>query len=173
MNDGADLNSRLMVTPAQLGTVMGVAATGPDGLTNFDRPASYTNYGQSVIDIAAPGGDIVNPTTYPFDAIYSTWSSAMPQLDAEGHIVRDPATGQPILVPLQPGAGWFRFSWGTSMAAPHVSATAALLAGRWGRTHPARLQAILEDTAVDILAPGADEYSGRGRLDAAAALGLR
>jgi subtilisin family serine protease len=170
-NESANLNSQLMALPVQAGPVVGVAATGPDGLANFDRPASYTNYGQSVIDLAAPGGDIVNPTTFPFDAVLSTWSSAEPQYDANGHVVRDPATGLPIMT-AQPTDN-FAFAIGTSMAAPHVSGVAALLVGRYGRMQPSQLEGILEHTAVDVFKPGTDPYSGRGRVDAAAALGLR
>ena len=44
---------------------MAVAATGPYGLADFDRPASYTNFGQSVVNVAAPGGDFVNDRMVP------------------------------------------------------------------------------------------------------------
>src|SRR5450830_1749903 len=62
-NDGVNLNSRLWSIPAQSGNGMAVAATGPCGLANFDRAASYTNYGQSVVNVAAPGGDFVCGTS--------------------------------------------------------------------------------------------------------------
>ncbi len=61
-NEGVDLNSRLWSIPAQSGNGMAVAATGPTGLQDFDRAASYTNFGQSVVNVAAPGGD---DTLYP------------------------------------------------------------------------------------------------------------
>jgi hypothetical protein len=28
--------------------------------TNYDRAASYTNYGHSVVNVAAPGGDFIS-----------------------------------------------------------------------------------------------------------------
>jgi len=62
---------------------------------------------------------------------------------------------------------------GTSMAAPHVSGTAALLvaSGRLGkRPSPAAIEHRLESTARDIGAPGFDTRYGNGLLDAAAAL---
>ena len=43
-NEAANLDSRLWAIPAQSGNGMAISATGPYGLTNFDRPASYTNY---------------------------------------------------------------------------------------------------------------------------------
>src|SRR5262249_37478757 len=66
-NSGVDLNSRLFSVPAQPGNGMAVSATGPIGFgafgfnppAVFDRLASYSNFGQSVINVAAPGGDFL------------------------------------------------------------------------------------------------------------------
>ena len=66
-NDGLDLDhlGNVIYVPAQSGSGIAVSATGPVGFalgaTNFSRIASYTNYGTSVINVAAPGGDFVYP----------------------------------------------------------------------------------------------------------------
>src|SRR6266403_3834180 len=66
-NAGVDLNGRLFQIPAQSGNGMAVSANGAFGFGSpsvFDRLASYSNFGQSVINVAAPGGDSVfTPTT--------------------------------------------------------------------------------------------------------------
>ncbi len=67
-----------------------------------------------------------------------------------------------------PGA--YEFLSGTSMAAPFVSAAAALLLSNRPDLTPGDLQAILEQTAFDVGGDGLDAFTGYGRLDVGAAL---
>ena len=142
-NEGMNLNSRIWSIPAQSGNGMAISATAPFNQADFDMPAHYTNYGQSVINVAAPGGDWISGNL--FDYVLSPGG-------------RDASYW------------YYYFAAGTSMAAPHVSGLAALIIGKYGRLSPARLKAIIQQTADDILKPGADPYSGKGRINAAQAL---
>src|SRR5262249_9031410 len=65
-NQAVNLNSRIFSVPAQSGNGMAVSATGPINQADFDRLASYSNYGQSVISVAAPGGDFVSGNVQDF-----------------------------------------------------------------------------------------------------------
>lgn len=60
--------------------------------------------------------------------------------------------------------------FGTSAAAPHAGAIAALLYSQGVATTPAGIRQVLFGTSLDIEAPGVDNDSGAGIVDALAAL---
>ncbi len=60
--------------------------------------------------------------------------------------------------------------FGTSAAAPHTGAVAALMLSKNPSLTPAQIQQLMKTTAVDIGAPGFDRLAGAGRLDALAAV---
>jgi subtilisin family serine protease len=68
------------------------------------------------------------------------------------------------------GAHNYAYLSGTSEAAPHVAAAAALVWARWPALTAEGVKAQLQGSVVDVGLPGRDDESGWGRLDLAAAL---
>lgn len=69
-----------------------------------------------------------------------------------------------------PGTPGYGTASGTSMAAPHVSALAALLLAQHPEWTPDQVQDRMESTARDLGKPGRDPHFGEGRIDFARAL---
>jgi lantibiotic leader peptide-processing serine protease len=148
-----------MSLPAMADNVLAISATTPIGwavnpaVNTSSNLASYSNYGTSIIDFSAPGGDILYPgnenctvggLTRPcwvFDLVFSTGSSLNPAI---------------------PSYFW---SGGTSMAAPHVSGVAAIIIGaNGGNMSPRDVERILKASADDRV--GRPKFSGRGQVSA-------
>lgn len=171
-NQGVNLNSRIVSIPAQSGNGMAVAATAPIGWLalgwdgSFDHQASYTNFGQSVVNVSAPGGDSAYPGNENCTANLTPPSPPVTRPCWIFDMVISPGGYGP-----SGGQTVYRYYWaaGTSMAAPHVSGVAALIVGKYGHMAPEELKAILQQSSFDILKPGAD-WMGKGRIDALEAL---
>ncbi|HEX8359314.1 MAG TPA: S8 family serine peptidase [Longimicrobium sp.] len=111
------------------------------GSTNWgDTKASYSNYGPQ-IEISAPGGD---------GNALNTGNSL-------------------ILAASNSGDGSYGFKAGTSMATPQVAGLAALLYAT-GTTDANAIRQRLKETADDVEAPGWDNRTGAGRINAYRAL---
>jgi stage II sporulation protein D len=136
--------------PAALPHVLGVSAVGPD-----TRTPRFSNRDGVFNDLAAPGIDIL--TTVPRDVASSGSSREAPA----GEVVGPDGTVE-----------------GTSFAAPHVSAAAALLMGARPDLTNDQVMQILEDTAKDLTPPtaspatkvGHDALTGFGLVDIEAAI---
>jgi subtilisin family serine protease len=120
------------------------------------------------VDQADPGRDDVE--TYssrgPVRLLFPTETTrAKPDLVAFDGVTISNAGGFPSCPP------FCRF-FGTSAAAPHTAAVAALMLQRSPGLSPASILAALQQGATDIGAPGPDAIAGAGRLDAAASLAL-
>ncbi|MEB3197731.1 MAG: S8 family serine peptidase [Candidatus Sericytochromatia bacterium] len=134
---------------------------------------------KDVIVVAAAGNSGNNEPKYPGAEPLAVGVAASNDIDGWasfstfGDWVDLAAPGEGVLstYPLALGNG-YRIMRGTSMAAPHVTAAAALLRSQ----HPSwsREQVIerLYVTAKDIVQTGMDPYAGRGRVDLLGALGL-
>ena len=171
-NEAADLdqNGDLVVLPCEAPHVICASATGPTAAAGVNGPwadvdafvTSYSNYGRSAIDVAAPGGagtfanvDPVSSGTQ-FRRIWVPCTTT--PTEASYPACR---RGQPITQP-----------FGTSFSAPHVSGLAALLVAELGHGHRGRIRARILYTADDLGAPGKDPYYGWGRINIARALRL-
>jgi serine protease len=123
--------------------------------TRYDESiASYSNFGSS-IDLAAPGGDLSvdqNRDGYADGVLQNTFNPSTKNMGDFGYY----------------------FFQGTSMAAPHVSGVAALVASvllqQGDSAHPDTIRSILQSTARDKGPTGVDIYYGHGIVDAAAAV---
>ena len=158
-----DHTNDLMFLPAMAPHVIAVSATGPlgfaTGATNYDRPASYTNFGQSAVDFAAGGGDFA----LPGNAV-----CALPR-NPSGLIVQFCWVFDMVMAPCRgSGASNGTYCWaaGTSMASPAVAGVAALIIGKFGRIGPAAVEARLRASADDLGKPGNDDFYGGGRVNA-------
>lgn len=161
------------VREAKLQGVVVVAAAGNDGTRQLSIPArssaaiavgattahgclwAFSSYGRG-LDLVAPGGG--SDAALPGDARCDPDDDSLP--DITQITVREGRFG--------PSRGY----QGSSMAAAHVSAAAALIIasrtlGR--RPSPTAVERRLERTARDLGAPGSDSRYGHGLLDAAAA----
>lgn len=163
-NDAEDIdhNANAVFVPAQSPHVISIAATGPlgwavDPSTDLDVPAFYTNFGQSAIDFAAPGGSVdfdllasgqlctivVTRPCWVFDLVFSTGSN------------------------LNPAIASYFWAAGTSMASPHAAGVAAIIVGKnGGSLNPAQVASALRASADDLGKPGNDDFYGAGRVNA-------
>jgi serine protease len=120
------------------------------GATRYDERRSWYSTAQTYVDVVAPGGDLSvdqNRDGYPDGVLQQTFRE-------------DP----------REFAYWYL--QGTSMATPHVSGLAALLASR-GVTRPDKIADAITRTARDRGPEGWDEEYGWGLIDASAALAYR
>ncbi|HSB55252.1 MAG TPA: S8 family serine peptidase [Gemmatimonadales bacterium] len=172
-NDAIDLDhtDNLITVPAQSTNVISVAATGPvgfavgypNGATDFSRPASYTNFGQSAISFAAPGGDFA----LPGNALCT-----LPRIPA-GTLTTNCWVFDMVISPasINGSNSGYSFAAGTSMAAPIVAGVAALIIEKnGGSMSPAQVKAALLHSADDLGKPGNDDFYGRGFVNAARAV---
>jgi lantibiotic leader peptide-processing serine protease len=163
-----DHTGSVITVPAQSGSGIAVSATGPvgyavgfpNGATNFRRPASYTNFGNSAIWVAAPGGDSVFTPTSQL--------CTLPAVPAGGVIA--PCFAFDLVVSTVRGAAasttTYGFASGTSMAAPAASAVAALIKQRFPNISVGALKNRLAQSADDEGKNGHDPVYGRGFINA-------
>ena len=131
-------------SPANCDHVVRVVATTHDG-----RLADYSNHGTAALPVISAPGGAGGSVLDPADWIVSTWNRGT----------------------TRPRSGTYGGMAGTSMAAPHVAATIALVRSIDPTLDPADVAAILARTATP-LASCTDTACGPGVVDAASAVRL-
>jgi lantibiotic leader peptide-processing serine protease len=168
-SNDADHDRDRFLLPRDAPHVITVAATGPlgwaiDPETDLDTPAFYTNYGQSIVDLAAPGGNI------DFDLLASgaecTVTSGAVAVTLPCWVFDSVVSTAPVK-----GGLLYEFRRGTSMATAHASGVAALIIGQHGGAmNPEHVRARLRSSADDLGKAGKDDFYGMGRINALQAL---
>jgi subtilisin family serine protease len=131
------VNNDCVVIPTEISGVIGVTADG-----NLEQKSFYSNYGVSVTQVTAPGGDSILQRTAaaPNGRVLSTWPSYIPC----GRKVTDFAPdGTPVT---------YCYLQGTSMASPHVTGVVALIESL-GFTRPGQVEARVDNTADPMPCP--------------------
>ncbi len=173
-NNALDLDhsGNLVDVPAKSGSGIAVAATGPTGFgldpdapqLDFSTPASYTNFGKSVILLAAPGGD-----NRLFGTSVGNQSCTLAR--APSGVVVSPCWAFDLVISTIRGSSTppnfsFGFADGTSMAAPAVSAVAALIKAKNPGISLGDLKNSLARATDDLGKKGRDPNYGRGFINA-------
>jgi subtilisin family serine protease len=168
-NDGIDMDhsGNTISVPAMSGSGIAVSATGPEGYavgfpngaTNFRAPASYTNYGVSIVNVAAPGGDARLP---------GNANCSIPRVPSGS--LASPCWVFDMVLSTSRGSGAsttsYSFAAGTSMAAPAAAGVAALIKQRFPNISVGALKNKLANSADDEGKSGVDPFYGRGFVNA-------
>ncbi|HEX6343093.1 S8 family serine peptidase [Umezawaea sp.] len=173
-------NATCLKMPAEGGHVLGVSALGPS-----QAKSDRSDYGVERIDLSAPGGYFKDYFGTPWyetreNRILSTYprgaSLAKGFIDADGNITPDGVKNHVVKHCSGTRCAFYTFLDGTSMAAPHVSATAALTVSQYGEADPAHpgtltlapdeVERVLKGTADKVPCPTprtvSYEHTGRG-----------
>jgi subtilisin family serine protease len=161
-NSGVNLDAgSLVATPCEQSTVC-VSATGPLMQQNFDQPATYTNYGITAVEVAAPGGNASDTEEYVNQDLI---------IGACSRRASEPGLA-PCRVSTEGVAYFYAYAAGTSMASPHVAGMAALIKSYNPLISVNGLRGKILHSPDDIGVKGRDVYSNWGRINVAKALGL-
>ncbi|MFH8618321.1 S8 family peptidase [Streptomyces sp. NPDC017979] len=128
--------SQCLDIPTQLPGVVTTSSLGAKGLKS-----SFSNYGDDVIDISAPGGDATRYQAPEGPAVDGRILSTLPN-------------------------GGYGYKAGTSMASPHVAGVAALIKSKHPDASPAAVKALLAGQADDRECTNPYDYNGDGVVDA-------
>ncbi|MFE4430377.1 S8 family serine peptidase [Peribacillus butanolivorans] len=146
---GMSVKGPATVVPAQMPGVINVSASTK---WSTQQLAFYSNYGNSAIDVAAPGGD--------YGPKYAE--------------TNDPAAADPSNLILSTWPTYlgtsYNYNAGTSMATPQVAGIAGVIKAAHPEYKPAQVTARIKQTALDNGKKGQDALFGSGEANAYRAL---
>jgi len=150
-----------------LGHNLGIAATtavgyyaGGSSFPNSGQtlvPASYTNYGTSMVDFAAPGGDALYPGNEL--CVVPAGAGTITQFCWVLDLILSTSSN------LNPAVASYAWAGGTSMASPHAAGVAALIISETGNSDPEFVAAEMRKRAVDGGKAGRDDFFGHGQAN--------
>lgn len=144
------------------GGLPGVITVSSSNQWSKDQLAFYSNYGNSFIDVAAPGGD--NGPVYAATGDLSTRDFTYRALSTW------PTYLAPYFTTVDPNHPGYAYLHGTSMASPKVAGIAGVIKAEHPDYNPAQVKALIEKTAFDYGKPGHDALFGDGEANAYSAL---
>jgi serine protease len=159
-NDGLDVPNDYQ--PQSLDEVV-ILVGAHDRLGNV---TDFSNFGPE-LDVVAPGGGSSNSCSCGVAGSQPCTDTMRNILSARSYKVHPQDTpGCAINNQLVPFGGDWHLNVGTSMAAPHVAGTAALLLDRFPWMTPADLRWVIKRSAKDVVSSGqgVDDFTGYGRL---------
>ena len=161
-SNGADLGYLAAWKAFEAAGIIPVVAAGNSG-PRPDTVGAPGSYGESITVGATDINDKV-----------ASFSSRGPSRvkDANGNLIPKPdvsAPGVDIISASKNGSAYMKMS-GTSMATPAVSGLVAVILSKFPNLTTEQVRQVLDQSAVDIDAPGYDVNAGYGRISAPAAL---
>ncbi|OGH95900.1 MAG: hypothetical protein A2X43_04800 [Candidatus Margulisbacteria bacterium GWD2_39_127] len=155
--------------------VINCSLEGPNSQLEIDAVNYAVAHG--VVVVAAAGNDNDNVADYcPANIANAITVGASDQNDQRcsfsnyGNKIDIAAPGQGIISLGITSTNTYEIMDGTSMAAPHVAALAALILQQHPSFTPDEVKNVIRNTADDIMTPGFDVYSGYGRINVVRAL---
>lgn len=154
------------VTVETPGGTPGVITVSSSNEWSKDQLAFYSNYGNSFINVAAPGGD--NGPVY----------ASTHDLNQRDFTYRTLSTWPTYLAPYftmtnNKNNEGYAYLHGTSMASPKVAGIAGVIKAAHPNYTPAQVEALIQQTALDYGKSGQDALFGSGEANAYTALTAR